>query len=75
MPRKRKTNPGDQAMFNLLARIDELESLLEVMDDERLRTRDEVAARIAELEAQAEERETAPSPNPSPDSGRGGHGA
>lgn len=59
MTRKSPTNPGDQAMFDLLARIDELESLLEIMDEEGLRTRDDVAARIAQLESEAEERETA----------------
>jgi hypothetical protein len=57
MPRKPPANAGDQEMFDLLARIDELESLLEVMDEEGLRTREDVATRIAELEAQAEQRE------------------
>lgn len=57
MPRKRPATAGDQAMFDLLARIDELESLLEVMDEEGLRTREDVATRIAQLEAEAEQRE------------------
>lgn len=57
MPRKRPANPGDQEMFDLLTRIDELESLLEVMDEEGLHSRDDVAARIAQLEAEAEQRE------------------
>lgn len=57
MPRKREAKPTDQAMFRLLARIEELESLLEVMDEEGLRTRDEIATRIAELEAEADKRE------------------
>lgn len=59
MPRKGQADPSDGAMFELLARIDELESLLEMMDEEGLRTRDDIAARIAALEAEAEERERA----------------
>jgi hypothetical protein len=46
-------------MFELLARIDELEAALEVMDEHGLTTRDELVAWIAGLEAEASRRDAA----------------
>lgn len=40
-------------MFDLLARIDALEEVLETMDDNGVTTRDELVALIAGLEAEA----------------------
>ena len=44
---------SNRTLFDLLARLDELESLRDQLDELGITTRDELEARIADLEADA----------------------
>ena len=53
MDRGRRPSRRDETLFNLLARIDELEALREQLDELGVSTRDELEDRIAALEEEA----------------------
>ena len=53
MDRNRRPLRRDETLFNLLARIDELEALREQLDELGVSTRDELEDRIAALEEEA----------------------
>jgi len=55
--KRAKKASSQDAMFELLAQIDELEEALETMDEHGLKTREELESLIGEFERRAEELE------------------
>ncbi|MDQ3541126.1 MAG: hypothetical protein M3440_10590 [Chloroflexota bacterium] len=55
---RRKSKASTNEMYDLLARLDELEELLEAMDERGITTREELVVLIADLEAEAARRDS-----------------
>jgi hypothetical protein len=51
--RSKGKKPPESDLFALLSRIDELEEALEILDEAKVTTRDELEALIGRLEAEA----------------------
>lgn len=55
---RRKSKASTSDMYDLLARIDQLEEVLDAMDEHGITTRADLVVRIADLEAEAERRDS-----------------
>lgn len=55
---RRKSKAPNGEMYDLLARLDELEELLEGMDERGITTREQLVVLIADLEAEAARRDS-----------------
>lgn len=53
-----KKQSAQESMYDLLSRIDELEDVLEILDENGVSTREELEALIADLERRAAELES-----------------
>lgn len=62
---RRKSKTSTDEMYRLLARLDELEELLEAMDERGITTREELVVLIADLEAEAARRDATTESSPS----------